>query len=237
MLKLNNLIHLSVATVVLLLLPGPDSYAQTGSETLAVPAAEINRTSNTTGLQHSPGATPTHWRRNSIKFSANLLMPGITYSFALNNHIALQANVYTSSFVYFTDDWIQLFGGWSGTSTAYTPEVRYYAMEGPRGPAGIYMGLYARYRHDEATGEFVNWGFIGPSTTDYSKAEMHSFGGGTVVGYQWIAKKGFTLDVFGGVGIMHDKTWTSENAYKHAPIVHNGFRPSGMGGCSLGYSF
>ncbi|MES2388814.1 MAG: DUF3575 domain-containing protein [Bacteroidota bacterium] len=180
-----------------------------------------------TGSSPAPAtATPARWRRNTVKVSANLFWPGLTYGYAINKRVTIQATYTSSSVVYFTDfELFSILKTWGGTSTAYTPEIRYYPFNSTVGPIGFYTGLYARYRHDKATGNYD------------AEAEMHSFGGGVVFGYQWIKKRGFTIDLFGGAGTMYDKTWQNEFAYKSSPIINNGFRPSGMGGCSLGYSF
>jgi len=64
-----------------------------------------------------------------------------------------------------------------------TPEYRFYPKENALN--GLYLAPYLRYQNFKVT-------------SNEDKGSYNSFGGGAVLGRQWIYKSGFTLDLFFG---------------------------------------
>lgn len=75
------------------------------------------------------------------------------------------------------------------TGLFITPEYRFYLSESHEAPAGFYVGPFLRYQNlkieDKAAG----------STEE---ATLSTFGGGVVVGRQWIFSDIVSLDIFAG---------------------------------------
>lgn len=69
-----------------------------------------------------------------------------------------------------------------------TPEYRIYLSE-TSAPAGFYVGPYLRYQSQKLTIEDGS-----------GKASFSSFGGGVVIGKQWVFKQRVTFDIFLGPG-------------------------------------
>ncbi|MBN8664957.1 MAG: DUF3575 domain-containing protein [Chitinophagales bacterium] len=65
-----------------------------------------------------------------------------------------------------------------------TPEFRYYASE-KGAMEGFYLAPFLRYQHYEIT-ELMN------------KGTLNTFGGGLLIGKQWIFTKGISVDMFAG---------------------------------------
>lgn len=68
-----------------------------------------------------------------------------------------------------------------------TPEYRFYLSDTPA-PQGVYVAPFVRYQ---------NFTLKDKEITD-SKAEFSTFGGGLVIGKQWIFKDKISLDIFIG---------------------------------------
>lgn len=66
---------------------------------------------------------------------------------------------------------------------AITPEVRFYFKR--HAPTGMYTAPFLRYQN-----------FTVSENTN--KGSYTSFGGGAIMGYQWVYNSGFTLDLFFG---------------------------------------
>ncbi len=77
------------------------------------------------------------------------------------------------------------FKGW-----AVTPEFRFYLGE-TAAPEGFYVAPYLRYQHFTLTDDDSD-------NFDSSKAKMTGFGGGLLVGRQWLFKQRVTFDLFIG---------------------------------------
>lgn len=95
----------------------------------------------------------------------------------------------------------------SGSATGYEtnrtgfiliPEVRYYF--GGNAPERLYVGAFARYRHasNKLTDENFTNGGTGTNQDLSRKRKVNSVGGGMILGYQVIAGRGFTFDIFAG---------------------------------------
>lgn len=81
-----------------------------------------------------------------------------------------------------------------------TPEARYYAQNTSKdAPRGLYMGPYLRYRLDQR--EFVS-SIYDPDEQVFTigtvNKKNHLFGGGVILGYQWLFNDLFALDLYGG---------------------------------------
>lgn len=72
----------------------------------------------------------------------------------------------------------------------FTPEYRFYLSSSKEALEGFYVGPYLRYQNLKIEDTQVS--------EEPSKATLSTFGGGVVVGHQWIFKNIFSLDVFLG---------------------------------------
>ncbi|WP_157578701.1 DUF3575 domain-containing protein [Pontibacter roseus] len=84
-------------------------------------------------------------------------------------------------------------------NNAYTGEIRFYAGDKP-GARGLYLSLYGRYLHMK--GAYHEYEYSSDVRTYILpfNLEMKGFGGGAMVGYQWLIAKRVTLDwyILGG---------------------------------------
>lgn len=122
--------------------------------------------------------------KNAIKF--NIFSPVVrTGSFFYERILSESSSLnfgflFTKASVGDTD-----FKGW-----AFTPEYRFYLGE-TAAPHGFYVAPYLRYQSFTLTDE-------DSYEMEYSKAEMTGFGGGLLVGRQWLFKERVTFDLFIG---------------------------------------
>lgn len=75
-----------------------------------------------------------------------------------------------------------------------TPEFRYYASK-KGAPQGFFIAPYLRYQSLTLKASVTNFGTSG---TTESKATFSSFGGGLILGGQWLFNDRISLEVFGG---------------------------------------
>ena len=77
---------------------------------------------------------------------------------------------------------------YTGTSTGFgiTPEIRFYLSE-TVAPEGFYAAPFIRYQNFDLTEEITD-----------SKATLSNFGGGLLIGKQWLFKERIVLDAFIG---------------------------------------
>ena len=104
---------------------------------------------------------------------------------------------------------------------ALTPEYRIY----PKGNAlsGLYLGPYARYQNYTVK-------------DDINKGSYTSFGGGLVMGRQWVYNSGFTLDIFFGPSYNSGKVKADDGSDE--PEVSGSVDGFGLrAGISLGFGF
>lgn len=88
---------------------------------------------------------------------------------------------------------IQLGGFYTGASIGetkfrgfgITPEFRYYLSD--QALDGFYLGPFLRYQNFDLTDDLTE-----------DEATFSSFGGGLVIGRQWLLKERITIDLFGG---------------------------------------
>jgi hypothetical protein len=113
----------------------------------------------------------------------NILSPivktlNLSYEHALNESSSFQLGFF--------------YTGWSNDATKFsgfgiTPEYRFYLSETPA-PEGVYVAPFVRYqKFNLEDKEFTN-----------DEADFSSFGGGLVIGKQWIFKEKISLDIFLG---------------------------------------
>ncbi|MGB0521508.1 MAG: DUF3575 domain-containing protein [Flammeovirgaceae bacterium] len=152
---------------------------------------------------------------------ANLLSPVVsTGSFFVEHAISE-----TSS--------LQLGGFYTGASVGdtkfrgfgITPEFRYYLSD-REAPAGFYLGPFLRYQNFTLTYD-----------SDDSEADLTTFGGGVLVGNQWIFKERIALDIFAGpsynAGSLEAKDGANEDNFETGTFDGFGFRF----GVALGIAF
>jgi hypothetical protein len=108
-----------------------------------------------------------------------------------------------------------------------TPEFRFYLSDGKNALEGFYVGPFVRYQN--LTVEDI---------THTGKAELNTFGGGVVVGHQWLFKDLISLDIFAGPSYNSGQlkvTDTQDPSTYSVPSTFNGF---GLrSGVTLGIAF
>ena len=88
------------------------------------------------------------------------------------------------------------------TGFAITPEYRFYLSSTKNAMEGFYVGPFLRYQNLTLnnTSTYTDFDSNGNviTRTDESEAALNTFGGGVVVGHQWLFKQRFSLDTFLG---------------------------------------
>lgn len=83
------------------------------------------------------------------------------------------------------------------TGFAITPEYRFYLSETKEALRGFYVGPFLRYQN--LTLKYTDTFYNGTNTSPQkSEASLNTFGGGVLIGHQWIFKQRFSLDTFLG---------------------------------------
>lgn len=89
------------------------------------------------------------------------------------------------------------------TGVRLTPELRHYFFSENGIPHGFYVGAFLNYRHLKSKFEdhFESYGTNHPmDTLNFSHYSVsNEYGGGLSLGINMVSKKGFSLDVFGGL--------------------------------------
>jgi hypothetical protein len=155
----------------------------------------------------------------------NLLSPiARTFNIALERAItedgSLQIGFYYSGYKFPGD------GGVKMSGFGITPEYRWYLSETPA-PNGFYVAPFIRYAS------------LTLSTDDGSndEATMTTFGGGLVVGRQWVFKERVTLDLFIGPKYQ-TRDLKVKSGSDSEKFDLNFFNPFGIrGGVTLGIAF
>ncbi|MCA8833159.1 DUF3575 domain-containing protein [Hymenobacter pini] len=127
-----------------------------------------------------------------------------------------------------------LFTNWSShddriSGFAITPEYRFYLSERTTALEGFYVGPFLRYQNLTLKTTYDGFTYdsngnpISKPQTD--KASLNTFGGGVVVGRQWIFKERFSLDTFLGPSYNAGKvsTETSSGSDTFDPGPFDGF--------------
>ena len=161
-------------------------------------------------------------KQNVIK--VNLFSPIVkTGSFFFERAISEKSSAQIGiGFTAFNRDEIKLNG------IFITPEYRFYLSESEAAPVGFYVGPYLRYQN------------LKIETTDSEpadKATLSTFGGGVVVGRQWIFSDIVALDIFLGPNYNSGKVkvTSGSNVEDEIPGAINGFGV--RAGVTLGIAF
>lgn len=104
-----------------------------------------------------------------------------------------------------------------------TPEYRFYLSE-TEAPAGVYVAPFVRYMDFDLTDE---------ATT--SKGNISMFGGGLVIGKQWIFKEKISLDAFVGPQYTTGDVKVKSGTDSFDTDVFDGFGV--RAGLTLGFAF
>ncbi|WP_161599570.1 DUF3575 domain-containing protein [Hymenobacter nivis] len=96
-----------------------------------------------------------------------------------------------------------LFTSWTVLDTkitgfALTPEYRFYLSANKPALQGFYVGPFLRYQNLTLKNDYEAYDENGNATTQTNEAALNTFGGGVVVGHQWVFKQRFALDAFLG---------------------------------------
>jgi hypothetical protein len=100
-----------------------------------------------------------------------------------------------------------LFTNWSINDTkitgfAITPEYRFYLSERKEAMEGFYVAPFVRYQNLTLKDTYDSYVYNSNGSTTYTpqtdEASLNTFGGGILIGHQWIFKQRFSLDTFLG---------------------------------------
>nr|WP_276901522.1 DUF3575 domain-containing protein [Pedobacter kyonggii] len=153
--------------------------------------------------------------QNTIKInplSALLKTGSVFYERKLNDGVSLQLGVaYTGLKL---DD-VKF------TGVAITPEVRFYLKQ--KAISGLYAAPFLRYQDYTVT-----------DGTD--KGNYNSFGGGALIGRQWVYGSGFVLDIFFGPSYNNGSYKATQG--NNEPDIKGGIEGFGLRtGIALGFGF
>ena len=168
-------------------------------------------------------------QNNVIK--ANIFSPFVAtgsffYEHKLNASSSMQLGAYYTN-------WDVESTGLSFTGFGVTPEYRFYLSNTKEAMRGFYVGPFLRYQNLE-----LKVGDTSGSSSE-GRAELNTFGGGVVVGHQWIFRERFSIDTFlgpsynGGSIVVKDGSGNSETFDSGRPFIGFGLRT----GATLGFAF
>jgi len=104
-----------------------------------------------------------------------------------------------------------------------TPEYRFYLSE-TEAPAGVYVAPFVRYQNFKLTEE-----------SSASKGTYSSFGGGLVIGKQWIFKEKISIDAFVGPQFSSGNVKVTDGTDNFDTGVFDGFGV--RAGLTFGFAF
>lgn len=116
----------------------------------------------------------------------------LAYEQALSKSLSIQAGGYYSQ--------SKMLSGAQRIST--TLELRKYISKQENAIVGLYLAPYLKYQQIKDKPE----DFSGNITATVT---IHTIGGGLLIGRQWIAKKGFSVDIYGGAGFNPNVHYTN----------------------------
>ena len=123
--------------------------------------------------------------------------------------------------------------GYSGYGI--TPEFRYYLGQ-TEAIAGFYIAPFLRYNKINIKAESTTTDGQGNTTTQKVEADLNGFGGGVVVGKQWVFKERITIDLFiGPKGMSRNVKVKSGNEDDFKVGAFGGFGV--RGGVTFGVAF
>jgi len=109
-----------------------------------------------------------------------------------------------------------------------TPEYRFYLSNNKEAIEGFYVGPYLRYQNLKIEDKSSD-----PSDPD--KATLSTFGGGLVIGHQWIFSNIVSLDIFAGPNYNSGKVKITSGSDVDVPGTFEGF--GARFGVTLGLAF
>lgn len=109
-----------------------------------------------------------------------------------------------------------------------TPEYRFYLSNTKEAIEGFYVGPYVRYQNLKIEDKSAD-----PSNPD--KATLSTFGGGLVIGHQWVFSDIITLDIFLGPNYNSGKVKVTSGSNVDVPGSFEGF--GARFGITLGVAF
>ncbi len=122
--------------------------------------------------------------------------------------------------------------GWSSSGTkirgfGITPEYRFYVSNSKQAPQGFFVAPFLRYQNLELTTDAAA-----------EKATLTAFGGGLVIGGQWIFSERISLDVFGGPSLNSRRFKATTNGTTEEDFTLTGFGSFGLRfGVTVGIAF
>jgi hypothetical protein len=166
-------------------------------------------------IAHSAGA-----QSNAVKI--NILSPifstfNIAYEHAITESSSIQLGFYATA---------ASVGDVKYNGIGITPEFRFYLSDTPA-PQGFYVAPFMRYQSVKLEDENTS-----------SEATLSTFGGGVLIGKQWIFKKRVTLDLFIGPSYSSGKVKASSGSTSDDFDVSGAFSGFGLrAGITLGVAF
>ena len=163
-------------------------------------------------------------KSNAIKInplSAFLATGNVQYERAVSESSSVQLGVFYTGVS---------FGDTRFTGLGITPEYRLYIGNG-EALDGFYIAPFARYQNFTITSSATS------SSFDEAKASLSTYGGGVILGRQWLAGEAFVIDVFIGPsynGGSLNVTQGNEDSFDNTGLF------TGVGvrwGVVLGYAF
>jgi hypothetical protein len=159
----------------------------------------------------SLGASAQTSKKNLIK--ADLLSPLVlTGSFAYERVVGANSSVQLG--FYYT--WFGILGT-RFRGFGITPEYRFYLSASQQAPTGFYVGPFLRYQDVD----------LSLANNSAFTANLSSFGGGVVLGGQWVFSDIVSLDVYGG------PSYNARNITYAGGAVEDDFTFTGFGSFGL----
>jgi hypothetical protein len=116
-----------------------------------------------------------------------------------------------------------------------TPEYRYY-FSGEGAPSGWFLGPFIRYQRLTIENDYYD-SFT--NTTYQDEYTLDSFGGGVLIGKQWVFKSGVSVEFFAGPNYLGGTAKAkSTNSGTSTVDVNSAFEGIGLrAGVTVGYGF
>ncbi|MBD2752335.1 DUF3575 domain-containing protein [Spirosoma validum] len=174
------------------------------------------------------------WTRPNV-LKTNLLAPiSLFYERALTRRFALRTSVRWWSFGSVTKD--SKFANATIEGKFYTAKTGLLLTRGH--PTGFFVGLYLKAR----TLRYVNEVGTGPGNPmALDEIKVQSIGFGVTIGYVWVARRGFVVELAHGMGSMPAALTSYEHTMRYSTVTSDSGRDYLMldfrTGVSLGYAF
>ena len=124
------------------------------------------------------------------------------------------------------------------TGFAITPEYRFYLSSNKKALEGFYVGPFLRYQNLTLKDSYSDYDVNGNPMTSTDEASLNTFGGGILIGHQWIFKQRFSLDTFlgpsyNGGSVSTKSSNGSQDSFDAGPFKGFGIRT----GVTFGLAF